>query len=245
MDSTSRGSWFLLAAVALGGIFYMGGQKMAAVEEHRTPPSITVTGEGKVSAAPDIASLSFGVTTGRRTTAKEAISMLSTRMQAIMAAVEAAGIEEKDIASEQFSLSPEYSWTAERQTIIGYTANQMLRVKVRDLDKVSDVLAAATGAGANQAGDVNFMIDEPEEARAAAREEAIAQAKEKAEVIAKQLGLRLTKITGYNEDGGGYYPPSPYLMRAEAMSDGAQANVPLPAGEQDVMVNVSLTYELR
>ena len=193
---------------------------------------------------PDIASLSFGVTTGRRVSAKDAMTVLSRQMNAVFDAVKKEGIEQKDFTTEQFSLSPVYDWSNNRQTIIGYEASQSLRVKVRDLDKVPDVLSAATNAGANQAGSVNFTIDDPEKAQAEAREEAIENAKEKAQVLARQLGLHLGRITSFNENGGGYNPPMPMYSRAENMAaDGAQA-LPMPSGEQDVNVTVSITYEL-
>jgi uncharacterized protein YggE len=236
----------LIVAVAVGGAFYISGQHIAARESQQPFPSISVSGEGKVSAAPDIAALSFGVTTGRMTTAKAAMASLTKQMNAVFDAVKAAGIPEKDISSQQFSLSPAYDWTSGRQILVGYEASQMLAVKVRDLDKTAAVLSAATNAGANQAGDVNFTIDDPEKARAEARAKAIAQAKAQAQVIANQLGMHLGKITSYNEGFGGGYPV-PMMMRQEMAGamDSKAANIPLPTGEQDVMVNVSLTYELR
>ena len=129
----------------------------------------------------------------------------------------------------------------------GFDASQSLRVKVRDLDTVSDVLAAATNAGANQAGSVNFVVDDPEKARAEARQEAIDQAQEKAKTLAAQLGMQLGKIKGFSE-GGGYMPPVMY-GRGGAMEMDAKAMevapTPLPPGEEEMTIQVTLTYELR
>lgn len=236
--------WALIAAVVIGGCFYLSG-KWVEVKDH-TPTLITVSGEAKTFSAPDIAELSFGVTTGPQRTAKQAMDMLSKSMEKIFAAVKAKGIAEKDIATEQFSLNPQYDWNDGKQTLRGYEAVESFRVKVRDLDKVSDVLAAATEAGANQAGDINFTIDDLEKVRATARQEAITQAKAKAVKLAQELGMSLGALKGFNE-GGGYSPPMAYRTKSlNAVGEADMAtSVPLPAGEQQVDVSVSLTYELR
>jgi uncharacterized protein YggE len=235
----------LIVAVAVGGAFYLSGKRMEA--RAQTPASITVTGDSKVSAKPDIAQLSFGVTTGRMSTAKEALDSLSKRMAAIIDAVKKAGVEEKDITTESFYMNPAYDWTDGRQTLRGYEATQSLRVKVRDLDKVGDILSVATNAGANQAGNVDFTIDNPDAVRAQARGEAIADAKAKAKVLAGQLGLSLGRVMNFSE-GGGYVPPMVYGRDAMATGIGGGPSMEkavLPVGEQDVNVQVSITYELQ
>ena len=129
----------------------------------------------------------------------------------------------------------------------GFDASQSLRVKVRNLDTVSDVLAAATNAGANQAGSVSFVVDDPEKARAEARQEAIDQAKAKAQTLAMQLGMHLGKIKNFSE-GGGSMPPMMYGRGAMMAMDAKTMEVaptPLPAGEEEINVQVTLTYELR
>lgn len=236
----------LLAAVIIGGVFYVGGKKLET-KDH-TPTMITVTGEGKTAAAPDIAELSFGITVQRQATAKGAMDLLGKGMNSVLEAVKQAGVDQKDIRTEALSLNPAYDWNEGRQIMRGFDAGQSLRVKVRDLGTVSDVLAAATSAGANQAGGVSFTVDDPEKARAEAREKAIAQAEEKAEVLARQLGMHLGKLKGFSE-GGGYAPPMPYGRGGAVSMDAAQTMevmpTPLPAGEQEVNVQVTLTYELR
>ena len=163
--------------------------------------------------------------------------------ECVFEAVKALGIEEKDISTESLYLNPSYDWTEGRQNLRGYEANQQLRVKVRDLDKVSDVLSAVTNAGANQVGGVTFTIDDPQALRAEAREKAIQNAQEKAQVLADQLGVNIVKLQNFNE-GGGYSPPTPYMAKAmEGVGGGAMdAGVSLPPGEQEIQVNVNMTY---
>ncbi len=253
MDLTpsERGSLLLsggmLVAVIVGGLFFLRGKNLEAGRiADPNLATISVSGEGKVAGAPDVALLSLGVQTGRQSTSKAANDLLAKNMNAVLDAIKKAGVAEKDISTQYVSLDPVYNYTTGTQTITGYQAAQSLQVKVRDLDKASDVLSAATAAGANQAGGVQFVIDEPEELRAQARAEAIAQAKEKAQALADQLGMRLGKIRGFNEEGNGYYPPMPYgrgVGGAMAM-DAAESSIPLPSGEQDVTVMVNITYEL-
>jgi uncharacterized protein len=236
--------WLPILVVLLAGGSYVAG-KTIEVRGHQ-PVLITVSGEGKVSAVPDIAELTFGVQTGAQSTAKVAMDRLQKTMNAAFDAVKALGIEEKDISTESLWLNPSYEWPDGRQILRGYEANQQLRVKVRDLAKVGDVLSAATNAGANQAGGVQFTIDDPEELRAQAREEAIVQAQEKAEILAAQLGVSLKKMKGFSE-GGGSFPPMPFardMMMEKAAVGGEIESVPLPPGEQEVVVIVSLTYEV-
>lgn len=235
----------LLVAVLIGGGFYVYGKKLES--RPGVVPTINVTGEGKATMKPDIAELRFGVQVQRTQTAKEAMTKLSTLMTAVIAAVEKTSVETKDIHTESLSLSPAYDWSDGKQTPRGFDASQSLMVKVRNLDDVSDVLAAAANAGANQVGGINFTIDDPEKARAEAREEAITQAKAKAQVLANQLGMKIVKIQSFSE-GGGAMPYPMYARGGMAMDMATEAAAPmappLPAGEQDIAVQVTITYEL-
>lgn len=237
--------WALLLAVLIGGGAYIAGKHIETRD--REPVTISVSGEGKTNAVPDVARLSFGIQTERKQTAKEVVAEVSEAMTKALAAVKAAGIQEKDIRSENFSVNPVYDWSERGQIFRGYQAQQSLRVTVRDLDKVSAVLQAATDSGANQAGGVEFTVDDPEAKRSEAREKAIAQARTKAEKMASDLGMRLGKIRGFSEGGGGGYPV-PMMARAEMATAGADADmkqVPLPAGEQEIQAYVNITYELK
>lgn len=247
MDSTINVRppiWALMVAVALGGMFYVGGKYIE--KKNLDPITVTVSGEGKVSASPDLAMLSLGVQTGRQPTSEAAMTMLKKNMDAIIAAVKKAGVEEKDISTENFWLNPAYDWTDKGQVPRGFEANQSIRVKVRNLDKASEILGAATAAGANQAGGIQFTIDDPEKLKAEAREKAIAQAKEKAEILAKNLGKSLGRMRGFVEGGAAIPPMMMYDRAMMGMGGGGaeSAAVPLPAGEQEIATQVSLTYEL-
>ena len=233
----------IVVAVIVGGL-YIGGKyvETRGIDQF----TISVSGQGKVSAVPDIATLNFGVQTGRQKTADGAMKILSEQMTKVFEAVKASGIEEKDITTQYLSLNPTYDWADGKRLDQGFEATQSLVVKVRDLSKITVVLDAAVKAGANQAGSVGFTIDDPEILRAEAREEAIADGQEKAEKLAKSLGVRLGKLQGFWEDAG-YGYPQPMMMRNEAgMGGGADASYapPIPAGEQEIAISVNLTYKI-
>ncbi len=235
--------WLPISVAAVLGVFYLGGK---AIESRDfTPATISVSGEGKVSAVPDIASLSFGVQTGRVSTAQDATARLQKDMTAILEAVKAKGIEEKDITTESLYLNPAYDWTDGGQLPRGFEASQSLRVKIRDLSKIGDVLSAATAAGANQIGGVTFTVDDPETLRTQAREKAILQAKEKAVKLASELGVTLGKLKGFNEGFGSMPPVFERSMMLDGMGGGGGGPLPVPTGEQELMTTVTLTYEVR
>ncbi len=235
--------WLPVAIVVLLGAGYIGGKFVETRDMEKLV--INVSGEGRVFSPPDIAEASFGVQTGLVPTAKVAMEKLRKDMDAIFRAVKGLGVEEKDIRTEHFSLNPIYDWTEKGQVFRGFEANQSFRVKVRDLAKVDDVLTAATDAGANQAGNVQFTIDDPEQQRAQAREEAITEAKGKAKLLATNLGKRLGKLKGFSEGGGGWVQPMMMMRTEKAGMGGGVPDLPLPAGEQEVNIQVTLTYELR
>ncbi len=236
--------WLPLTAVLIAGVCFIIGKNIEV--RGYMPVQVSVTGIGKVAAAPDIAELSFGVQTGRQKTAQLAMEKLRTDMDAIVEAVKKAGIEEKDIRTESLWLNPAYDWVDGVQVARGFEANQSLRVKVRDLELIGKVLSDATAAGANQAGGVSFTIDDPELLKAQAREEAIADAKEKAKVLADQLGKSIDKLQAYAEsEYGSPMPPMMYERSMAMDAYGGGGAVPVPAGEQEINVNVMLTYVLK
>jgi len=239
--------WLPVLVVILGGGFYVYGQSLNVVDATHQPIIISVSADAKVSGSPDIATLSFGVQTGRQTTAKAAIENVRKNMTTVLAAIKKAGIEDKDIMTENFWLNPVYDYDRGTQIPRGYEANQSLRVKVRNLDAVGDVLSAATDAGANQVGSISFDIDNPDALKADARAKAIEKAKAKADTLAESLGMRVIKLTGFSEGGGNYPVPMMSKTMAYGMGGGSDAveSLPVPVGEQEIGSTVTLMYEIR
>ncbi len=236
--------WAFLLAVAIGGSFYLVGKKMERMP-YSGPLTISVSANAKTSISPDIASMTFGVTSGRQTTAKQASDVVAKQMEKIIDAITKAGALKKDITTQNFSLNPEFDYTQNGQLPRGFQASQSLFVKVRDLDKAGDVLTAAISAGANQAGGISFEVENPDAAKALARTEAITKAKEKADILAKNLGMSVGKMVGFSEDGG--MVPMPMMARGVGggAMDYAMEKIQLPTGDQEITSSVTLVYELQ
>lgn len=206
--------------------------------------TFSIQGEGKVSAKPDLVKISLGVQTDNASV-KEAQRGNTQRMNAIIAAMKEFGIESKDIQTTNYSIFPKIDWKDGRQNIIGYSVSQNVEVKIRDLDKVGDVLGKAGELGANQIGGLDFTIDDPKVLQDQAREKAIEDAKKKADLLADKLGLDVVKIVTFSESNGYYPTPRPMMMKADmAVESGAPAP-DIQAGSLDVMSNVSVTFEVR
>lgn len=132
-----------------------------------------------------------------------------------------------------------------KQVLAGYDVTATLTVKMRDLSKVGDIIQAATTAGANQAGSLQFTIDNPDALQAQARQQAIDKAKAQAQELAKQLGVRLVRIVSFSENG---VRPMVFNAKSVAMDSAVGAAVPAPAietGQNKISDSVSITYEIQ
>jgi uncharacterized protein YggE len=205
---------------------------------------LDISATGEVTRVPDIAIISTGVVT-RAATATAAIQQNATRMERVRAALRRAGIEDKDIQTSSINLNPEYVY-AERQPprLTGYTASNQVSVRFRDIRKTGEILDALVAEGANQINGPSLTIDKPEQALDEARLKAVANGRARAELYARALGMRVTRLLSVSESGGyAAPPPMPMYARAEAMS--ADASTKIDPGEQKVQVSVAMSFELQ
>ncbi len=239
----------MLAAILVVGIlvFFVGQMvlQQKAIDQQNNY-QITVSGEGKVYAKPDVAVVILGVTTTAITVA-DATTKNTDKMNAVIDAVKNLQIDEKDIQTTNYDLTPLYNWTQTGGRIFqGYTLEQDIQVKIRDFTKVGDVLSGATTAGANVVGDLQFTIDNPEQFREEARAEAIAQAKTSAQNLAKESGVNLGKIINVYEN---YIYPIAYSSNVKTgMGGGVAESAPAPTiqpGQQEIDITVNLTYQVK
>lgn len=240
---------FTLVAILVAGVLVFFVGQMAynfRALDNQNINQITVSGEGKVYAKPDVAMVSLGVTTTGQTTA-DVISESSEKMNAVIKAVKDSGVEDKDIQTTNYNLYPLYNYTeAAGRVFQGYTLEQSVSVKIRDFAKVGEILQKATGAGANMTGNLVFTIDDPEQYKAEARAKAIEQAKEKAQSLASASGIRLGKLVNVYEN---YYYPMYESSKAYGLGGGSvDAVMPAPSiesGQQEITININLTYQVR
>ena len=253
---------FILAVILIAGVLIylaslIGYQSRYLDQQNQN--QITVSGEGKVYAKPDVAMVSLGVKADGATVA-DVTKSGTDKMNAVIAAIKKLGIDDKDIQTTNYSLSPVYSNTVvplpavyslpmmpvqSSSKLTGYTLEQDVQVKIRDFTKIPDVLSEASTSGANVVGDLQFTVDNPEQFKDQARAQAIAQAKTDAENMAKESGINLGKIINVYE---GYSPVPVMYNSAKAMGGGVAESAPAPViepGQQEIDVTINLTYQVR
>lgn len=217
--------------------------------------TIMISGMGEVQAVPDIATI-YVTIRGEGKTQKAAQDASAVKEKKALDVLDSFKIDKKDIKTTSNSVNPKYEYVKQTveclrypcpdgtQTVVGYEAYESLEVKVRNSDDAGKITQALSGAGVEYSGP-NYAIDDDEKFQDEAREKAIADAKEKAEKLAKELGVHLVRITSFSENGN--YPM--YYAKAEmATMDSGFAGNPapqLPKGENTISSNVTITYEIR
>ncbi|MFZ2190158.1 MAG: SIMPL domain-containing protein [Candidatus Magasanikiibacteriota bacterium] len=208
--------------------------------------TIMVEGVGKVTAKPDIAMISMGMTASG-TTVVVAQEKNTEVMNNLIAKVKALGISEDDIQTANYNIYPQYDYTEASGSVLkGYEVQQTVSVKIRDLAKSSQVLALAGEVGANNVSGLQFTIDDNEVYKAEARVKALKQVAEKAKALSQSLGVNLVDIVSYNEYSGdsGMYPLYKYAESAVGMG-GATPAPDIQSGSTDIVLNVNVTFEIR
>jgi uncharacterized protein YggE len=206
----------------------------------QVPHAITVSGTGKITATPTIAITTVGVVTEKNDVAS-AQAENTTRMNALIAAVDALGIPKADVQTSQYQLYPKYSYDQKNGSqITGYSVSQSVTIKIRDLAKISAVLAKVGEVGVNQVSGIQFTFDDPKILQEQVREKAVADAKEKATKLAVQLGVTLGRVIGFSENGNN----APMPLFAYAKESAAPAPDIQP-GALDIASNIDITFELQ
>lgn len=267
----------VVGALAIALAVYVAALAVNAIKSNKyigrqvaNQATISVSGDGEVYKTPDLAVMSFSVVSEAKTVA-EAMEDNTKKMNAITDVMKSMGVAENDLQTTNFSINPrydyvratapvpadgaeiavdeEYYYPSGKRTLSGYDVNQTMTIKVRqeNMGKIGQIIQEATASGANQVGSLQFTLDDPDAAQAEARELAIAEAKEKAEILARQLNVKLVRIISYND--GGYSPVYRlnYDAKEEAYGMGGAASVPAPdiqAGESKISMNVNITYEI-
>jgi uncharacterized protein YggE len=206
--------------------------------------TFTVSGEGKVTMVPDIAVVHVGVTS-QGSTVTRVQQELNTKINAMSDAIKKLGVDEKDIKTSYYNISPVYDYSSDTQRITGYQANSNLTIKVRKIDNANAVIDAATAQGANQVGGISFDVDDKTKAENQAREAAVADAKSKAEAAAKAAGFTLGRVINYSEGGGAGPRPLMYDAAEKLSVSGGGVPTEVEPGSSEITVNVMLSYEIQ
>jgi uncharacterized protein YggE len=214
----------------------------------------SVSAEGKVKAVPDTAIVTLGVISQGKD-AKEAQNQGVQKINQITEFVKSLGVAKEDITTTQSSINPRYSYQPDGQNnIIGYESYQNITIKVRKVNESSEIvgklMSGAVEKGANNVQGSQFVIDDPDSLKQEARKLAIANAKVKAEELAKEAGITLGKVVSVSENGNGYMPmyAKDYAMGMGEGIGGGGAPVTLPnveVGSQEVIQNITLTFQVK
>jgi hypothetical protein len=215
-----------------------------ALQAGDSSSTITVVGEGKVSASPDLAQANIGVEV-IGPDVKQTSSEASQTMETLLTAIKAQGVTDNDIETSYFNVWVERPFNPQGgpgEDVL-YHVNNNVMVTIRDLDSVTIVLGAAIEAGANNINSVNFNLADPEQLKSEAREKAVANALAKAQELATLNGLEVGDVISVSEviSGGPGFGGAAYAVESAAIGGGG----PLLPGEVDVTVQIQVTYVLK
>jgi uncharacterized protein YggE len=226
---------------ALGVAVALAGGLIAApaLAEDAPVATISVSGEAQMSAPPDLAQIDAGVSTEART-AREASEANNAAMGRVLLALKGAGIDEKDFQTSRLSLQPQYAPNRNGpNAVVGYRAANRVTIKLRDVSKVAATIDILVAAGANELGGINFMVSAASKLLDDAREQAVADARRKAEIYARAAGVTLGSPVSISEEGGP--GPSPFRKMAAGMA----ASAPVAQGEETLQVTVSVVWAIK
>ena len=220
---------------------------------------ISVQGKGEVVGIPDIATFSFSVTE-ESLVVKSAQDEAAKQVNAILDYLKKNGVTEKDITTSGYNIYPRYEYGTKavalpgyypvpqpegKQTLAAYVVSQSVSVKVRKLEDAGKLLAGIGEQGATNISGLSFDFDKRDELVREARDKAIKDARGEAAKLSKSLGIRLVRIVSYSE--GGYYPMYGKAMAAESYGRSGDVSVApeIPVGEDKIVSNVTITYEVK
>ena len=204
--------------------------------------TVSVTGEGVVTAVPDMAMVSTGVTT-EAATPEAALNANTAAMAELMKVLDQLDIADKDRQTSNFNVSPQYRRDRNESgspRIDGYRVSNQLTIRVRDLGELGGLLDALVKAGSNQLGNIRFDFSERGELVDKARQLAVADARKRAELYVDAADIGLGEVLSISESGVAV--PRPPMMRSAMMAEAA--DVPIAVGESEIRATVHMVFEL-
>ncbi len=231
-----------LAALALAAALFPVG--VAAQQNEPRLRTLSVSGEGTVTAAPEIASLRVGVVSESKT-AREASDQNASKMARVVEALRKAGIAQDKIQTVQLTVEPAYDYNEGQQVLRGFQARNVVEARTRDLARLGEILDAVIQVGGNTVEGILFELEDPGAAQARAMARAVDDARRKAQALAEAAGVELAEVQEISAAyGGGPVPlPSPRVAVMEARTQAAPP--PVSPGELTVTSSVQVVYRLR
>ncbi len=209
---------------------------------------IWVSGEGKVTVTPDVATLNLGVSAQAPTVA-EAQSKGATAMDKVVASLTSSGVDKKDIKTQYFNIQQmtRYDNSTQQSVVTGYMVSNMVTAKIRSIDKTGSIIDAVAAAGGDytRMNGISFSVDQPDQYYAQARQLAMNDAKAKADQLAKLAGVTLGRATYISENTSG--TPIPYAYPAAISKDaaGSVPTTPISPGQTDIILDIQVAYAIQ
>ncbi|MBO3802151.1 MAG: SIMPL domain-containing protein [Thermoproteota archaeon] len=241
---------YLLTLVSIISVITMGAISYVAINSPKNSPNavyaqtsqqeenlLTVSGTGTVRALPDLVSISIGVET-QGLSANETLKENADKMNAVINSIIELGIDKQNISTSGFFLYPIYIYPdKESPKLVGYRASNTILVVVSKFDIVGKIIDTSVSSGANKVLDVSFMFSEglQNQLRNQAIENAVNDAKNKAETALKPLNMKIVGVKSIQINEGSW----PTVYRALTSSF---ANTPILPGEQQVSVSVQVVF---
>ena len=263
----------LLVLAIIGSVYFAVKifsevKQTSLLGESATPATISFSGHGEVTGVPDIASIYFTISKDSKTGEAAQAAVAVVEKQALDF-LKSKGVAEKDIKTNNVSLYPNYEYKqavypmpvpmgegtagtvspsypscpGSRRVLTDYTASENIIVKIRNVDDAGVIIQGLGEVGVSDLNGPNYEIDDMDALQAQARKKAIDDAKQKAEILAKDLGVRLVKITSFYESGGGPIYYAEVMMKDS--TGGTSTPAVLPKGENTISSDVTITYEIR
>ena len=238
--------WRIDRAAFAVALAVAGGLLAAPVLAEDAPPAISVTGEATVSAPPDLAEIDGGVISTAKN-ARDASDANNAAMGKVLLALKASGIDEKDYQTSRLSLQPQYTPVSAGQpsqpVIVGYRASNRVTIRLRDVTKVAAIIDTLVGAGANDISGVNFTISQTSKLLDEAREQAVADARRKAEIYARASGVTLGPPLRISEDASS---SSKRIYRSGVAYDmPPRSSAPIAHGEETLQLTVNVVWAIK
>lgn len=236
----------LIILLAAGSVNLIVGAvvKLKEARNAAAARTMAVNAEGKMTVAPDTASINFSVITEAKT-AKEAQTQNTEKMNKVIEYVKSVGIDPKDIKTTSYYLYPKYEYPNGKSILVGYTLTNSISVKIVKFEVIGDLIAKSVELGINQIGDINFFVDNPDEIKTKAGQLAIVNARKKAAVLAQQTGIRLGRVVSVTESGGEFPPYYSMAKEAFAVGGGGGGAPQLTPGTQEIRVIANVIFEIR
>jgi uncharacterized protein YggE len=254
---------YVLALFLFVGVL-VGIKSMGVIGEGITPTNtISVSGTGNAFAVPNIATVDFDIT-AEAAQVPDAQTQVTNQTNAVLAWLKGQNVADTDVKTTNYSIEPQYEYKNQAivcpvvsggtttycppnqiQVLTGYNVTDSLEVTIRDTSKAGAILAGLGSQKVNNLSGLNFSVDNPNSVEAQARAMAIDDAKSKAQVLSGQLGVRLGRIVSFSEGNSGPIYEPMMLSASAATANGSSAPVPqIPAGQNKVTSNVTITYQI-